>query len=88
MLDFKQNQADTKIKDIPSKPQQIDANLRTPQITEPSNQNPLNTQEEKKEQDVEENNFNIFFRNILENRRWDWVYQTDERICLNPDSDK
>ena len=39
---------------------QINADLGTPQIAQPSSQNPLKTQEEKKEQDDEEDNFSIF----------------------------
>ena len=40
---------------------QINADLGTPQIAQPSSQNPLKTQEEeKKEQDDKEDNFSIF----------------------------
>ena len=61
LKNVKQKQTETEENVSSSIVKQINADIGTPQIAQPSCQNPLKTQEEeKKEQDNEEDNFIIF----------------------------
>ena len=89
LKDVKQKQTETEENASSSIVKQINADLGTPQIAQPSSQNPLKTlEEEKKEQDEEEDNFSIFSEIFSKTDDEVEFSKMMKEFVLNPSSDE